>query len=529
MKLPDPPKDDLLPAFCTCVLVVIVALFAVRNLPWHLDDLDQAKQAYTSFQIAHDGSWFFQQTPDGAIATKPPFAAWISTLLYFMAGGHGWEYAWRLPSFVCALLVLRTLWRSGEALFGSNIGALLAAGAFGLNAFTPRLATLVRTDMLLTACIFFVGWLVLEKVRDREPWTRGEQWTTCGLILAALMTKGPIAYGFLLPGMILYWFLARRRGMEQDVWAGVWPWLLPVVIFGAWVACGIATNLDFYHEVVEKEFLGRWTFGAKAEHHNFLPGWYSLKLLTQAMPWSLLLAAVWSVREVRAAMRENPALLWLACWTFGGLVFMECVPSKRFDRIFPVVPPACLLLAAAARYLPGCEWRRQPIGRLAIVCAVLGVPIAGGYAGWRIAESVKTDARALVRFGEVVQETVQDQHDRLAVVNARDEGLLLYIDQERFVSLEDALALWKSGRIEWIVIGEDYFSKVRRKLEPYEELASTPTTPEKAGAYRFLKRVPRPVNVDPSPVPAGAVQHPVPPLPPHPAPGTPAWEAPAKL
>ena len=73
MKLPNPPEDDLLPAFCTCVLVVIIALFAVRNLPWHLDDFDQAKQAFTSFQIVNGGNWLFQQTPDGDVATKPPF------------------------------------------------------------------------------------------------------------------------------------------------------------------------------------------------------------------------------------------------------------------------------------------------------------------------------------------------------------------------------------------------------------------------------------------------------------------------
>lgn len=193
------------------------------------------------------------------------------------------------------------------------------------------------------------------------------------------------------------------------------------------------------------------------------------------------------------------------------------------------MPPACLLLAAAARYLPGCAWRRQPIGRLAIVCGVLGVPIAGGYAGWRIAESVKNDARTLVRFGEVVQETVQDQHDRLAVVSARDEGLLLYTNHERFVSLEDALTLWKFGRIQWIVIGDDYFAKAVRSLEPFEKLATTTTSPGKAGAYQFLKRVPPPVSAEPNPAPARAAQRPVPPLPPSPAPGSPAWEAPAKL
>mgnify|MGYP006920623902 CR=1 FL=1 len=30
----------------------------------------------------------------------------------------------------------------------------------------------------------------------------------------------------------------------------------------------------------------------------------------------------------------------------GGLIVMSLIPSKRLDRIFPVIPPLCLLLAA---------------------------------------------------------------------------------------------------------------------------------------------------------------------------------------
>ena len=498
MKSPAPVTDDLLPGFCTGVFAIIVALFAVRNLPWHLDDYDQAKQAFTSFEIMHGGSWLFQHTPDAESATKPPLAAWISTLLYLLAGGHGWDLAWRLPSFVCALLLLRTLARTGENLFGNNIGALLAAGAFGLNTFTPRLATLVRTDMLLATLIFYTGWMVLEKLREDEPWTRREQWITCALILAATLTKGPIIYGFLVPGMLAHYVIAKRHGLETRVCAAWWAWLAPLAIFALWAGYGIANNSDFYEQVVQKEFLGRFTIGKTAVHHNFLPGWFSLNLLARALPWSLLLVIFGSVKKVRAALCEDPELLWLACWTLGGLVFMEFVPSKRFDRIFPVVPPACLLLAAAARYLPDSEWKRQPIGRLAIFAAVLGGPVAVGYASWRIVVNWQVNGRVLAKFGETVRAVVADQHDRLAVIAADDEGLLLYSDHPQFHSFDDAQQMWRFGRIDWVVVGEENFAKVKRKFGPCEELASTPKLPARADApapassYHFLKRLPKP-------------------------------------
>src|SRR5258708_14006164 len=57
---------------------LILAFFLCRNLPWNLDDYDQAKQAYVSFEMVHEGHWWYQHTPVGKAATKPPLAGWIS-------------------------------------------------------------------------------------------------------------------------------------------------------------------------------------------------------------------------------------------------------------------------------------------------------------------------------------------------------------------------------------------------------------------------------------------------------------------
>ena len=142
---------------------LIVVLLAAHNLPWHLDEKDQAKQAFTSFEMVELGNWWFQHTPTGKVATKPPLAGWISAGLYYAMGGHGWEFAWRLPGFAAALTMLTMLWRAGNRL--GALGGVIAAGAFGLNHFSQRLATLVRTDMLLACFIFLAGYLVYEQDR----------------------------------------------------------------------------------------------------------------------------------------------------------------------------------------------------------------------------------------------------------------------------------------------------------------------------------------------------------------------------
>src|SRR5678815_2626486 len=322
------------PAIIASFFAITVATLAVRNLPWHLDDKDQAKQAFTSFEMIEQGHWWFQHTPTGKIATKPPLAGWISAALSPL----GWDIAWRLPSFVCAVITLGILWRAGNRL-GAPLGGLIAAGAFGLNHFSQRLATLVRTDMLLAFFILLAGYAVYEHVRRAEAWSTRDRWALFAIILASMLTKGPIAYAFLLPGLLAFWFIRWRTQQANYAWAGWWPWFAPLLVFGMWAGIGIWQSHEFYTQVVEVEFLGRFTVGEKAVHHNQPIYFYLANVLGKFAPWSLLLIALPFQKRVRAAIASDPSRLWLICWALGGLAFMSLVPSKRADRIFPVIPP----------------------------------------------------------------------------------------------------------------------------------------------------------------------------------------------
>src|SRR5260221_4417527 len=95
------------------VSVLTVCLFAVSNLPWTLDDYDQAKQAFVSYQMIGQNRWLYQTTPEEGkgsgggrhsshhIAAKPPAVGWISAGLYQIT--RSWDFAWRFPSFVAAI------------------------------------------------------------------------------------------------------------------------------------------------------------------------------------------------------------------------------------------------------------------------------------------------------------------------------------------------------------------------------------------------------------------------------------------
>src|SRR5215471_14677940 len=325
------------------IAALIVVLFAIANLPWQLDDYDQAKQAFTSFEMVNEGHWFYQHTPHERVATKPPLIGWISAALFTLT--RSWEIAWRLPSLLAALALAVVLFRAANCAYGS-IAALVAFGAFGLNLLSPRLATLVRTDIPLAFVIFLIGLVIWQKIRAESDWKLRDQIYVFVLLTAAMLIKGPIVYAFLLPGIALF----AWRSLNGHAWPGWWPWIGSLAIFLVWVAGGIRFQPGFYDEVVMREFVGR--FGETIHRPQPLL-FYVPHLLHRFAPWSVLMIGIAAFRlrsrnwRLRFVFREmSPETFWLLCWSIGGLIVMSLIPSKRVDRIFPVIPSLCLLLAA---------------------------------------------------------------------------------------------------------------------------------------------------------------------------------------
>jgi hypothetical protein len=454
------------------MLGIIVLLFALGSVPWRLDDPGQVTQAFVSGQI-QEGNWLVQNAPAGTVVSQPPLQGWLSALLCSGLGENWSEVAWRLPAFVSALLILGALWRKGGRLFGNNIGSVLAAGAFGLNFFVPRLATQVSSDMLLAAFVFFAGGKVFEKLRTDKPWSVVDQCVVFSLLLGATFTSGLMAYGFLLPGMIAFFVITRRWPVKGPFWQA-WPWVLPLVILGAWLAVG------FRIPGFQEQF-----FDGQAGSH-FWPGYYSLNLLVR-MPWTLLLAAMFLVKEVRDAVRKDPVLAWLCCWTLAGLAFAEVIPAKRFGHVLPVIPPLTLLLVAAARYLPKFRLFGEPLGRLTVLAPLFAMVVATIHTSWGVWSAFRKDAHALATFGERVRGAVGAQRNRLAVLKGAD-GLLVYTRMSHFMEKSAALTLWQARKLDWLVLGDSDLAEQRTRLEPFNLVVDSTRT-EGPSSYCLIHRV----------------------------------------
>lgn len=446
----------------------VVFLFVIANLPWHLDNYDQAKQAYIPYEILETGEWMLQSTPQGRAASKPPLMGWASALLRMV--GLPWDISWRLPGFLCAVAMLWIVMAEGRRMLGVA-GATLAAAAIGLNLLTPRLATLVRTDLMLAFFIFVVGWMIFRKVRDATPWTWRERGVVAVAMVAALFTKGPVIYAFLLPGMFAFAVFARPRGVRGLVWSGWVSWLIPLALFLAWSVYGILTDAAFFDDVVVREFLSRFQEGARSDERP-QPWWfYFPHLLHKFAPWSiaLILLPAFS-RTVRTRMFSDPALLWLFVWAIGGLVVMTVIPAKRVDRIYPVIPPLVLLMVGWFAVV----WAERRV-RLWAAAAVAGaVAFAGGYFVGLVPLSWWERTPAVTEFAADVRAEMEKREGvPLRVLRVRDEGMLLYLDQLQFTDKREAFEEWADGGPVALVMSGRTARQFFEEVGPVDEVLNS--------------------------------------------------------
>jgi 4-amino-4-deoxy-L-arabinose transferase-like glycosyltransferase len=439
-------------AISRLIVALILILFVITNLPWTLDDYDQAKQAYTSFEMVRQGHWLYQHTPNEGVATKPPLVGWISAALFEVT--RWWEGAWRLPSLGAAIALIWFLKRDASVAYGPAAG-LVCVSAAGLNLLAPRLATLVRTDMPLALVIYLLGRLFWRKIRCAEAWTTRDRLLAFLLLTSAMLIKGPIVYAFILPGLVIYEILRRRRDMTPHAWSGWWPWILSLMIFLIWVWGGIVSQPGFYENVVLREFVGRFS----ETIHKPQPVYFYLPhLLHKFAPWSLLITGLavylWRRRE-ELALRIQPDTVWLICWSVGGLLLMSIIPSKRVDRIFPIVPPLCLLLGAQIAVMEKIEPLQQQLRRWLFGATIFAVLFTGGYAAWKIGLANHENNAALVRFSRLVRQEAAAHKWRYEVIGGREEGMLLYLRRDHFLPPNDALGRWNAGTIDALVVRDD--------------------------------------------------------------------------
>jgi len=183
--------------------------------------------------------------------------------------------------------------------------------------------------------------------------------------------------------------------------------------------------------------------------------------------------------RLRSVIREmSPETFWLLCWSFGGLIVMSLIPSKRVDRIFPVIPPLCLLLAAQ---IASRSCSHGPVGRSSkstvsdetahravatrtalvrvylwsAITLAFAILFTGGYTGWKVIDGYRDHRDALAVFGKHIRHEAEARHWRYEAVSAKDEGLLLYLRKTNFIEPADAITEWNAGNLDAVVASKE--------------------------------------------------------------------------
>jgi 4-amino-4-deoxy-L-arabinose transferase-like glycosyltransferase len=320
---------------------------------------------------------------------------------------------------------------------------------------------LVRTDMLLALWILLAGRLIWGHVQSGGIWrTRDRVWFAA-IVLAALFTKGPVLLAFLLPGVMVFCLLERRR-QGGKAWAGWWAWGIPVALLGMWAAVGCWRDEQFYQSVVVKELLRNTTGGRSGFDGWSLTGrnWtsvmtYSAQLMHRLLPWSLVLV-LWPMVDSKGRRRlmGDAGARWTIVWFVSGLVVMSLVPGKRADRVFPLVAPLAIMGAYIVRYRSRSLTVRLTRWRIAQVLATLAVLVWGSYTLFEAIRTPREDSLGLRRFCDrvIAWEQANGQNAMIAgPVLDDDQALPVYMRETTCVDLKSIPAGAGQGAVAVIV------------------------------------------------------------------------------
>ena len=147
-----------------------------------------------------------------------------------------------------------------------------------------------------------------------------------------------------------------------------------------------------------------------------------------------------------------------------------------------MIPPLCLLLA-------GLWTRRGESARWLPVTIAVALLASGGYAGWLVFDAFRADARGLVRLGAQARTLAGAHPERLAVVKAKDEGVILYAGRLRSFSLDEAGDLWRAGEIDWLLLDDRDLESSTQHFQPYRIESSVPLLRDKKRPYYLIHRL----------------------------------------
>ena len=217
-----------------CLLVFLPALVV------DVINIDAAQYASISREMLGSKNWLEVYHHGENYLDKPPLLFWLSAMSFKIFGVSNWAY--KLPSFLFALLGIFSTVKIGELLYDRKTGmiaGLMLVFSLGMFIMTND----IRTDTILLGSTIFATWQILKYLKTKNRWSFVFGFFFVGL---AMLAKGPL--GFILPATALSAEFIYKRQL-RNFFRPEWILGLLIVALLLFPMCyGLYTQFDLHPE-----------------------------------------------------------------------------------------------------------------------------------------------------------------------------------------------------------------------------------------------------------------------------------------
>lgn len=207
------------------ILFTLLGLVYIIGLFVPLMDTDSAHHANIALHMYLTGDYVSLIDHAGDYLDKPHLHFWLCAFSYKIFGVT--SFAYKFPSLLFTVLGIYSTYRLGKSLYNNEAGklaALILASSFAFILANND----VRMDAILTACIAFSIWQLVEFIQNKK--LLNITGAALGLALG-FSTKGHIAV--FVPSVAVLFYILYCKDWKI-FWS--WKWLLLLLLFGLFIA-----------------------------------------------------------------------------------------------------------------------------------------------------------------------------------------------------------------------------------------------------------------------------------------------------
>ena len=330
------------------ILFTLLGLVYIIGLFVPLMDADSAHHANIALHMYLTGDYVSLVDHAGDYLDKPHLHFWLCAFSYKIFGVT--SFAYKFPSLLFTILGIYSTYRLGKSLYNKETGKL--AALILASSFAFILANIdVRMDAILTACIAFSIWQLVEFIQNKKLLHIAG--AALGLALG-FSTKGHIAV--FVPAVAALCYILYQKDWKIFL---NWKWLLLLVLFGLLIAPVVYSYYLQFNLHPEKTVRGKdhlngvkfillnqsverfsGTMGSDAKHDYFF---FLHSFLWAFAPWSVLVYIAIAGRIKKILRRREE---WLTIGVFLVMLVIVSLSGFKLPHYLNIVFPTSAVLVA---------------------------------------------------------------------------------------------------------------------------------------------------------------------------------------